>query len=761
SFFTPGFITMYMCRETIRRAVVQKFNEAKSWACGDIIDLYNKIEDRTEANNIINSIKICDPAVGSGHFLVSALNEMIAIKSDLHILQDKNGRLLRGYRVEVINDELSIRDEEGYLYAYNPRNAESQRIQETLFHEKETIIESCLFGVDINPNSVKICRLRLWIELLKNAYYKAPNILETLPNIDINIKCGNSLISRFALDVDMSEVFKKKETTVQKYLLAVQAYKDTNDKDAKAETKAFIDKLKAEFTTTLYARDPKKVEMSKLRGRISLIDNAAEIGDLFGKLDDVNIIKDREKLQKQLDKLEAEVAEQQSGKFFDDANAFEWRFEFPEVLNDEGDFVGFDVVIGNPPYGAELYDSIKVFLKEKYTLYHTRWTDTFNYFIGHGIDISKDSANVCLIIPNNFLFQTEYEKSRRKVIEQHKIIKVINLGDGIFLDAEVPTCIILFSKNNHINNLVKYTDLRRENKNENIFLNANYVNSYRDEILSSSSVSFSIDKIGTTIIKRNIDSIITIDTIAEEVANGIQPTGDKIFRLSPDKVVDLGIEPAILKKVLTGSDFHKYVINETNYKIIYTNKDVDITKYPKCLSYLNQFKEQLSKKRETLKGTLPWWSLHWPRYSGLFEEEKIIFRQTSDTIICSYDNDGYYVMNTVLVLKVKQEYKKLLPYKYLLGILNSRLINYFYKQITQEENRVFAEVKPINIRKLPILKASYHQQQQLISLVDLILSSKKHNNLLDTTDLETQIDQLVYELYGLTEGEIRIVEGNG
>ncbi|MBK6498595.1 MAG: hypothetical protein IPG00_10710 [Saprospiraceae bacterium] len=89
-----------------------------------------------------------------------------------------------------------------------------------------------------------------------------------------------------------------------------------------------------------------------------------------------------------------------------------------------------------------------------------------------------------------------------------------------------------------------------------------------------------------------------MDTTAEEVANGIQPTGDKIFRLSPDKVVDLGIEPAILKKVLTGSDFHKYVINETNYKIIYTNKDVDITKYPKCLSYLNQFKEQLSKKRK-------------------------------------------------------------------------------------------------------------------------------------------------------------------
>src|SRR5690606_33701554 len=132
--------------------------------------------DRKEANKIVNSIKICDPAVGSGHFLVSALNEMIAVKNDLKILQDRDGKRLKEYQVEVVNDELIVTDEEGELFEYNPgsagspANRESQRIQETLFHEKQTIIENCLFGVDINSNSVKICRLRLWIELLKNAY---------------------------------------------------------------------------------------------------------------------------------------------------------------------------------------------------------------------------------------------------------------------------------------------------------------------------------------------------------------------------------------------------------------------------------------------------------------------------------------------------------------------------------------------------------------------------------------------------------------
>jgi hypothetical protein len=171
SFFTPGFITMYMCRETIRRSVLQKFNDTKKWDCKDFGGLYDKIDNRQEANDIINSITICDPAVGSGHFLVSALNEIIAIKNDLKILQDRQGHRLKEYHVLVENDELIITDEEDKLFEYNPRSKESQRIQETLFHEKQTIIENCLFGVDINPNSVKICRLRLWIELLKNAYY--------------------------------------------------------------------------------------------------------------------------------------------------------------------------------------------------------------------------------------------------------------------------------------------------------------------------------------------------------------------------------------------------------------------------------------------------------------------------------------------------------------------------------------------------------------------------------------------------------------
>ena len=263
SFFTPGFITMYMCRETIRRAVVHKFNEIKGWDCQNVDQLFDRIKDKQEANEIINGLRICDPAVGSGHFLVSALNEMIAIKSELKILLDGEGKTLRDYHVEVVNDELIVTDDDGKLFEYNPKNRESQRIQEALFHEKQTIIESCLFGVDINPNSVKICRLRLWIELLKNAYYKADNELETLPNIDINIKCGNSLISRFALDADLRSALGKSNHSIDDYRNAVQTYRNAENKEQKREMERLINDIKGNFKTTLQGVDFNK---TKLRG---------------------------------------------------------------------------------------------------------------------------------------------------------------------------------------------------------------------------------------------------------------------------------------------------------------------------------------------------------------------------------------------------------------------------------------------------------------------------------------------------------------
>ena len=200
SFYTPSFITMYMSKETITKAIIEKFNQIKGWSCQTLDELDDKIEDKKEANDIIDSLTVCDPAVGSGHFLVSSLNTILEIKSQLRILFDAEGRRIKDYELSVENDELIVRDDEGEIFEYKRGSKEKTRIQKMLFTEKQKIIENSLFGVDINPNSAQITRLRLWIELLKNSYYAEDTRLVTMPNIDINIKVGNSLISRYGLD---------------------------------------------------------------------------------------------------------------------------------------------------------------------------------------------------------------------------------------------------------------------------------------------------------------------------------------------------------------------------------------------------------------------------------------------------------------------------------------------------------------------------------------------------------------------------------
>jgi type II restriction/modification system DNA methylase subunit YeeA len=253
------------------------------------------------------------------------------------------------------------------LFAYNPKNKESQRVQEALFHEKQTIIEGCLFGVDINPNSVKICQLRLWIELLKNAYYRVDGNLETLPNIDINIKCGNSLISRFGLDVDVKQVLQKQKFSIEQYRNAVQTYRSAESKAQKREMENLIAKIKKSFKITLQGIDPKKTKVRRLEGEI---ENLQDQKWIIEPTKEERKVQERKiaKLNIEIAKLNVEIEDIESGKIY--KNTLEWRFEFPEVLNDAGDFVGFDVVIGNPPYiRQEEIKEQKPFLQTNYATY--------------------------------------------------------------------------------------------------------------------------------------------------------------------------------------------------------------------------------------------------------------------------------------------------------------------------------------------------------------------------------------------------------
>ena len=709
SFFTPGFITMYMCRETIRKAVVQKFNEIKKWNCKDIEELYDKIEDRKEANKIVNSIKICDPAVGSGHFLVSALNEMIAIKNDLKILQDRDNRRLKEYQVIVENDELTVTDEDGELFEYNPTNKESQRIQETLFHEKQTIIENCLFGVDINPNSVKICRLRLWIELLKNAYYKNSTELETLPNIDINIKCGNSLISRFAIDADLKQALKKSKWTIDSYRVAVATYRNAESKEQKREMEKLILKIKQSFSTEIRMNDPIKKRLDKLASELYhrftgtfLFEPETPYGSNEKNLEKKRKT-EKEKLEKEINDLNNRIEDVKSNKIYE--KAFEWRFEFPEVLNDDGDFIGFDVVIGNPPYGVKPSDLEKEYFNSMYSAPD----DIYTLFIELGLKIIFANSNISFINPITWLTGVKYKNTRNLFTDKNSLVKAVNLPYDIFAEAYVDTGIYFFQKKVNEESFVFEYNPKDKIQIEDL-QNIQFKTLKRQSWATKPDLKINLNESDNSIFLK-LDFIPTKLSDFTETARGI--LADKTdYKTETTKG---------LKKVFTGN-LNRYTIDET-------------------FSFIN-YDDNLKEK---------------PKSYNFFTGQRILVRRIISRqfrIMATFSDVEFMCKKDIYIIKLNDV---TLSYKYVLALLNSSLLSFYKtKNSGSAKKDDFTQITLGDIRQLPIPKIETSKQKPFIKLVDKILIAKKRNE--NTSALETQIDQLVYQLYDLTEEEIKIIE---
>ncbi|WP_407522998.1 TaqI-like C-terminal specificity domain-containing protein [Lacibacter sp. MH-610] len=759
SFFTPGFITMYMCRETIRKAVVQKFNEAKNWNCTTIDELYNKIENRKEANEIVNSIKICDPAVGSGHFLVSALNEMIAVKNDLRILVDRDGKRLKEYHVEVVNDELIITDDEGELFEYNPNNKESQRLQETLFHEKQTIIENCLFGVDINPNSVKICRLRLWIELLKNAYYKNSTELETLPNIDINIKCGNSLVSRFAITADLKEALSKSKWTIDSYKTAVATYRNAENKEQKREMEQLIATIKNDFRSEI--EKPFKKKLSEARGKVESLSQKILNLKSFGEKADKKLIEAHAAAVKLLDSLEKERDETESNKIFE--NAFEWRFEFPEVLNDEGDFVGFDVVIGNPPYFAlsKIKEQSDYFSKANYVTY-SKGADIYCLFYELGGNILKPFGLLTYITSNSWLRAIYGEPLKMYFVEKLQPIILINIEDiQVFEEATVESNIITLQKSNK-SKPIKVVNLSKDYSIGNSL--HEYFNKYSFEFIPLSNSEWFIgDQVAGKLKRKIEDGKKLLKDFNVRINFGIKTGFNEAFIINESKKNELikadKKNAEIIKPIIRGRDLKKYFYEYQNLWVISTfpSLKIDIESFPAVKNHfleigkkrLEQSGEQGSRKKTANKWFETQDSIS---YWKDFENPKIVWGEISDKPKFAFDDEKYFAEATTFLMTGEK-------LKFLLAILNSKVSEWYFNLIGTTTGMGTNRWKKYKIELLPIKIATQKQENEIEVLVNQILAIKKQNPSTNTTDIENQIDNLVYQLYDLTEDEIKIVEG--
>ena len=493
SVFTKSAVTSYMCKNAIEKVVVDKFNEKFKWDCKNLQDLKKQIDrnfkNETEFISLLQSVKICDPAVGSGHFLVSALNEMIATYHALGLAEGLNACELK-----LQNDEIVLKTRDGKVFEYQRpkiQSDERHKIQKALFELKRQIIENNLFGVDINKNSSQICKLRLWIELLKNSYYLQKgdegfdenlndecHQLQTLPNIDINIKCGNSLLNLIATqdgkDIENSVKWHKDHNTefsntfkahIQRYNALVQEYKDKVGK--KDDLREQIQQIKDSLKKMLYTKPTQDKLDNELK---SFVENYGT-QDLNKPLQDlVEIYKETDKRSEwkqyalfskkpskaQINKIHKLYQDLQKAK----DESIEWRYEFPEILNlsnidkdNFGDFIGFDLIIGNPPYIRQedipnkewilkAFESLKLKSGKSFA---NSTADILTYFFPKGISVLKEGGILSLIVSNKFARAGYGANLREFLLENSRLLHILDLNgvtafDGVTVDTLIISC---------------------------------------------------------------------------------------------------------------------------------------------------------------------------------------------------------------------------------------------------------------------------------------------------------------------------------
>ncbi|EEP1991943.1 class I SAM-dependent DNA methyltransferase, partial [Campylobacter coli] len=699
SFYTPSFITSYMCKESITKVVLDKFNAQFDLDAKDISELRKSLrkEDKKAQKELLNSIKICDPAVGSGHFLVSALNVMLSIYDELNLFNEE-------FYLEVQNDEILITNHKGEFIKYKrPKTPKDKAhlIQQELFHTKKDIIENNLFGVDINPNSCEITKLRLWIELLKHSFYQSfddgnYHDLKTLPNIDINIKCGNSLVSYFETGKSLSHYPNIKER-INKYKRIVKDYKEGFYTD-KSHINQEIKNLKISFKNFCFADKFKK----EMKGFNDKCEKYSKKYGNFLAVDDENLkffvsanltLFDFD--EKEATKEFANLKKEYDNIFNLESNhPFEWRFEFPEILDDDGNFKGFDLIIGNPPYiRQEELKELKPHLAKNYKVYKGT-SDIYTYFYELGFNVLKDNGVLSYITSNKYTRAGYGEALREFLLKNVKVLEYTDLnGIKVFDSATVDTSILCFEKSKSKDNKFKYLAL----SNEILKTCAYDIGLYKDfaefsqNSLSKESFTFSDEN--TSALKAKIERIGTPlkEWQGLNIYRGILTGYNEAFIITTEKRNEILANckdeaekertAKLIRKMLRGRDIKRYryewaglwVINAHNG---YKNQNgekveaINIENYPSLKKHFDEFYPQLEKRAD--KGLTPY-NLRNCAYIEEFEREKIVYSEIVRKPQFYLDTKlNFYAEATSFILTGEN-------LKYLIAFLNNDFVAFIFK----------------------------------------------------------------------------------
>ena len=779
AFYTPREIVHYMCKESLINYLSNEIEELKRedieqlMQMGEFTKDYDThifemdykqgkevkpeswgmpiavLKNVEKIDSALRNVKVADPAIGSGAFPLGMLNEIVKARSIL-----TEYMLMHEYfLLEKKNEKHKYWDFEDKI-----------RKARALYNLKIDTIENSLFGVDIEPSAVEIAKLRLWLSIVVDSQNDNIN---PLPNLDFNFMVGNSLLDEFeGIKLFDEKLLDKEYSKTEKLTQSKLFYSGFEE-----QQRDILGNIKALYKNFFIEKDNKKKKEIK-----------KQINDYEWNLIQFTLRESgNESKIKELEKMQKDKRKPY----------FLWKLEFAEVFKEKG---GFDIVIGNPPYvGEKGHKEIFRPIAESSLgkRFYQGKVDLFYFFFHLGIDVLREYGSLSFITTNYFTTATSAKNLRKDFKERTQILRLINFNElKIFESALGQHNLITILEKSKVKNKIAKNIVCSGNcfanagiLNKILYTNdekCEYFNVYQDNLFEGyqyyirtenskeNKVKALLDKI-----RANGTSLVELFNINQGIVSGAdkltvshiskfnieEEKGSSIFVLNREEAEKIELQNQKYKEILMdfykNSDVKRYFSsNFPKYKIIYITKSDKLSDYPLIEGHLLRFKSILENKRETKEGKLPWYSLHWYRRKDIFRKPKIIAPQRSYYNCFAYNEIDWFASADVYFITEKSIVNICL--KYVLALLNSKLyFLWLYNRGKRKGEMLELYAKPLE--ETPIKEISVESQKPFITIVDKIILAKEQNPNADTTDLENQIDEMVYDLYELTEEEKEIV----
>ncbi len=723
SYYTPRPIVDYMVEEalvtTLTEQVSPTHGDAKFWEerlrylfdYAKVFDDASEWFDSRKADAVVRAIselKILDPAVGSGAFPMGVLHKLTLALRRLDPDNKRWEALQKERAAQRAADAFDTEDDQTRREELLEINETFKRYRDSDFGRKLYLIQNSIFGVDIQSIACQIAKLRFFISLAieQEPDRSADNFgIKPLPNLETRFITANTLIGL------------EEERTL------------TSPKARDLERELGENRERHFHATTRPQKLACKRADKKLRRGL-----AKELKDIGMPPDDAEKIAHWDPYDQNA-----------SADWFDS----EWMFGIVD---------GFDVVIGNPPYVShdKISKQLKTEIKDRYQSYEP-FADMYCYFIEKAIGLQNQQGILSFITSNSYL-RAEYGAPIRKLLKnENMLLRVLNIEDSQVFESVIVNVAIIVSR--------KSTNLTDDFC---IVVNSPFSgNSFEDFIKSNgfhypqayfNSKSWNLIEPELVELQRKLESSgKTLEQLRTKIRLGIATGSNEAFLIGEDKKRELcernPVNAEIIKPILRGRDIFRYSYTSAGQYILLAKNGVNVQRdYPDIYEHLESFGDRFRNRGAQGQH---WTNLRACSFYDDFKKEKIVWIELTDSGRFALCNEEIYLLNSAYFLLPPSGIES----KFLLGVLNSSTIRFYLGLIAETSGMGTSRWINNYVKEFPIPEATCEQQALIIDLVDQILDAKHTDPDADVSELENEIDQIVYLLYGLTREEIAIVEG--